>query len=230
MRLLIASARPETGKTTTAANLGAALVLAGARAMLVEPEGNHGLSSHLQRLCPQDSDGSGTAGWPVAGYPGLDLCATPLPLGGAMGARDPDLWTLIDAPAGWSAAMAETARQCDMVLVPVLPDATHLDGLGRFLPTVEAAVQETGGCLRLLISRHANRDRMQRVFLGELIQRFGSDRVLPTMIRASARLHQAGATGWTIFDEAPHSTGAADFAQLARGLLSGRAALRQNKG
>lgn len=230
MRLLIASARPETGKTSTAANLGAALVLAGARAILVEAEGNHGLSRHLQKLCPQEPDGSGMARWPVGGYPGLDLCATPLPLGGAMAGPEPDLWTLIDAPAGWSAAMAATAQQCDMVLIPVLPEATHLDGLGGFLPLVEGALQETGGCLRLLISRHANRDRLQRVFLGELVRRFGSERVLPTMIRASARLHEAGARGWTIFDEAPHSTGAADFAQLARGLLSSKAALRQNKG
>jgi chromosome partitioning protein len=138
-------------------------------------------------------------------------------------------WTLFDTASGWDHVHAEQAKTADLVLVPVPPMAESLPLFDLFLPQVQAAMGASGR-VNLLITRHANRHKHHRAILGEMISRFGSEMVLPIMVRASARFNNAQEQGLSIFDSAPQSTGAADFAQLARTLLSYAAQLRQAKG
>lgn len=227
MRVLIVSAMPQVGKTTTAVNLAAALSLCGARVRLVDLDNRGHLQAALHGLLPATAAGMAEP-MPLSGWPGIELMPS-VPQGAGVPWAKSGTWTLMDAPSDWSDDLATIAGDSDLVLIPAPPVIETLASLDTFLPQVEAALGPNGR-VHVMIMRLANRHRHHRLILGEVISRIGSERVLPIMIRASTRFAEAQEKGLTIYDDAPQSTGASDFAQLARALHLHHAPSRQNRG
>lgn len=237
MRVLIYNQKGGVGKTTTAINLSAALAVEGHETTVVDLDPQMHLTAAIGG---SDQAGTGTAadwisGKPVqprkvTGSPGLSLVpgsadALAGKVGEAQFQHPNGGWTIVDAPPGWSEALGRIASLSDLVICPLEPDFLGLNGLNQLLRRM-SEVGFDRDRLRVLIARYSNRLAVHREVRGKLIDRFGSDTVLPVVIRSSVRLAEAPGLGQTIFEYAPKSTGASDYAQLARTLISQRSLAR----
>lgn len=229
MRLLIHNQKGGVGKTTTAANLGAALLRAGrARAVLLadlDPQ------MHLTAMLGADTPAgawnvadwlSGRAGAPrpVAEEPGLSLIpgAALLPEHMVLPAQDqPGRWTLLDSAPGWSAQIEAVSHWAELVLCPLEPDFLGLSGASRLL----ARFDEIGvprSRIRFLLCRFNARLGLHQDVQARLTERFGPELVLAQTVRSSVRIAEAPGFGRTIFAHAPGSNGCTDYEHLAKGL------------
>lgn len=240
MRVLIYNQKGGVGKTTTALNLSAALVALGQSVLVVDLDPQMHLTAALGAPV---AEGSGTvedwaAGRPVA--PSIPSAAQGLRLipGSPNGLSGPFVgaalenpawdWVIMDAPPGWNGPLGQIVCLSDLVICPLEPDFLGLNGLNQLLRRL-ADVEFDRDRLRVLIARYSNRLAVHREVRGKLIDRFGSEVVLPSVIRSSVRLAEAPGLGQTIFDYAPKSTGASDYAQLARTLIAQRSLSRSPK-
>lgn len=236
MRVLIYNQKGGVGKTTTAINVSAALAAMGQKTLVVDLDPQMHLTAAMGAAVAEAETGFGTAEDWVAGRPvvpralraapGLSL--VPGSSNALTGAVDETAvqspgwdWVIMDAPPGWSAPLGQIAGLSDMVICPLEPDFLGLNGLNQLLRRM-ADVGFDRERLRVLIARYSNRLAVHREVRGKLIDRFGSDIVLPVVIRSSIRLAEAPGLGQTIFEYAPKSTGASDYAQLARTLIAQR--------
>ena len=232
MRLLIHNQKGGVGKTTTAANLGAAFLRSGvARKVLLadmDPQMHLtamlGLAGAAQGWTVADwldERSSTLAATPdaapldVPGEPGLALVpgsADPVPAV-APPASEAD-WTVIDSAPAWSDHMARLAGWADLILCPLEPDFLGLSGVSRLLLRFDAAGIPRDR-LRFLLCRVNPRLSIHREVQARLIERLGPEMVLPVTIRASVRLSEAPGFAQTIFSHAPGSTGCDDYLALA---------------
>lgn len=125
-------------------------------------------------------------------------------------------WTIVDCGSQWSAVNAHLSEIADVILCPVDADVAAVRAAkvlrDRLHP--EARLR-----LRVLMCRYSNRVQSHNQMRGALLAEFGSESILPTVIRTSARIAEASANGQTVLAFAPGSTGSSDFAQLARSLV-----------
>lgn len=246
MRILIHNQKGGVGKTTTAANLGAALVRSGlaGRVLLADMDPQMHLTAMLGLPTPGDTASqiraqTPTQGWTVAdwlaGHPGTPLDApdapglllvpgTPAPLPSLAPPPMPQAdWTVIDSAPAWSDHTALLGRWADLILCPLEPDFLGLSGVSRLLMRCDAAGIPRHR-LRILPCRVNPRLTLHREVQARLIDHLGPDMVLPVTIRASVRLSEAAGFGRTVFAHAPGSTGCDDHLALAASLAASVAA------
>lgn len=227
MRVLVFNQKGGVGKTTTAINLGAALLRQGAgRVLLADLDPQMHLTAGLGHMRP-------AFGWHVtdwlAGRPGDPLATAEPGLWLVPGSPIADQaipdglpdgfdaeWVVLDAPPTWSPRLGKIMAQADLILCPLEPDFLGLQGLNRLLHTMtEAGVARDR--LRLLLTRFDPRLGVHREVQARLVARFGAA-VLPCAIRRSVRLAEAPGYGVSVFGHAPRSAGALDYLALARAL------------
>lgn len=199
-RILIHAQKGGVGKTTTAANLGAALVRGAhaRRVLLVDADPQQHLSAML--------GGDPLHASPVADEPGLCVRTIDAPDMAA------DI-TIFDSAPGWSDATAALIGQVDLVICPLEPDFLGLSGVGRLLALMDAA-QLPRDRVRLLLCRFNGRLSLHTEVRDRLLARFGA-MLLPVEIATSIRIAEAPGHRRTVFGHAPDSSGARDYSKLA---------------
>lgn len=237
-RLVIYSQKGGVGKTTTAVNLGAALARAGAgRVTLIDLDPQMHLTASLG---VQAGDWgahdwiAGRAGKPTAipDEPGLSLVPghpDPVPEGDIAPLTLKTDWVIIDAAPGWTAPLAGVMRDCHVIISPLEADFLGLNGISRLMRRMQDAGLPWER-LRLLICRYNDRLAVHKEVRARLEDRFGASNLLPTAIRNSVRLAEAPGLGRTIFQHAPSSSGATDYADLARLVRATAAKAAQKNG
>jgi chromosome partitioning protein len=243
------------GKTTTAVNLGAALALRGRRVLLVDmdPQGN--LTDHLLGDAGRGEGVASVYDVLVEGVPvekavvptsteGLavvpsheDLAGAELDLASVIGRevllRDalaalPPGWdyVLLDCPPSLGLLSLNALAASDEVFIALQTEFFAMRGLGALDRTVDLVRRrinpglEVGGIVPTLVDF----TRLSREVVEEVRSHYG-DAVFATRIRSSIRLAEAPSYGKHIFDYAPESTGAQDYAALAKEVEEGRDAV-----
>lgn len=128
-------------------------------------------------------------------------------------------WTIMDAPPVWSPLVEMAMLQADFVLSPLEPDFLGLQGINRVMRTMQEA-DMSWDKLRILLCRYNGRQAVHREVRSRLAERFGADMLVPHVIRNSAKLSEAPGQGASVFEHAPESTGAQDYASLAKFFVS----------
>ena len=230
MRVLVFNQKGGVGKTTTAINLGAALLRRGAgRVLLADLDPQMHLTAGLGHMDPAyawtaadwlaDRPGTPLATaeeglWLVPGTPdGATQEGADAPRPDAFGAD----WVVMDAPPAWSDGLARVMAGADLILCPLEPDFLGLQGLNRLLRGMTAAGIGWDR-LRLLLTRYDGRLAVHSEVRGRLAARFGAA-LMPVPIRRSVKLAEAPGQGVSVFRHAPRCTAAADYLALATALI-----------
>jgi len=139
---------------------------------------------------------------------------------------------LLDCPPSLGVLSVNALTAANEVFVPMQAHYLPLRGLEKLLQTVHLVAQGLNPSIRvsgILLCMHDRSSGHGRAVIGEIESQFeqfrGSDvpwagaTVLRPPVRRNIKLAEAPSFGQTIFDYAPRCPGAADYRELARGLL-----------
>lgn len=237
------------GKTTTTANLAAALAQKGKKILLLDLDAQANLSAHFgitleegerktmyevlrhgvplkETLIPL---GEGLELAPAS----LLLSAADLELGGVIGREsllrkalapiiDEYDFVLIDCPPSLGLLSLNGLVAASRVVVPVQSEFLALHGVRQLLDTIDQVRSAYNPSLAIggvLICLHDARRRLARSVADTVREYFG-DLVFETVIRTNVALAEAPARGNSIFAYDPRSSGAEDYGKLAVEILS----------
>ncbi len=228
------------GKTTTAVNLAAALAMAGRRTLLVDAD-TQGQAAYALGVSPKVGLAELVEGiaspdealypareglWLLAGgkaLAGLKRLITRKDFGGERTLADAlapldarcDV-VVVDCAPGWDALSVNVLFYVTEVLVPVALEAMSLQGFSEFLQSF-AAVSRYRPELTLshIVPTFLDKRVRGPAALCDELASLYPERICPP-IRYNVKLSEAPAEGRTIFEYAPRSPGARDYAALAR--------------
>ena len=156
------------------------------------------------------------------------------------GHAEPFDYMVIDCPPSLGLLSLNAMAAVDEVLLPLQPHFLALHGLSKLLETIELVSEHVNPRLRLLgvvlcmyeagtrLATEVGRD-VQSFFAASAEKKhpaWGSAQVFETRVRRNIRLAEAPSFGQSIFDYAPDSYGAADYAALAAEVDQAAAVLR----
>lgn len=224
------------GKTTTTANLGAALARSGARVLCIDIDSQQNLTSSLMNeeevsLSISDSLSNGAALPIVEVSERLHLCPSDLNLAGVeidLISRQRDVlktmlapvlpkydYIFIDCPPSLGALTVNALIAADEIYLPLTGEALPLRGIVS-LENIVLKAQRINPALSIsgvIIQRYNNR-RINNAVLDAIRAKYG-DRLFNTKVRECIALAEAPAAHCSIFDYDPDSNGAADYTALA---------------
>jgi chromosome partitioning protein len=256
-RIAIINQKGGVGKTTTVANLGAALARAGQRVLAIDLDPQANLSLYLGvELQPTEPSAYSVlcSGMPLGealrptSTPGLELLPSQIDLSGAeleLAATIGRETILRDSLNTWTKGQTQQGNRIDFILIDCPPslgllsinalcaanevmvvaqtEFFALQGLSKLLGIIELVQARLNPDLKLtgvLASIYDARLRLAREVLGEL-RRFFPAETFQTTIGTNVRLAESPSHAQTIFEYAPGSRGARDYAALAEEMLAG---------
>jgi len=247
--LSLANQKGGVGKTTTAINVAAALALDAKRTLLVDidPQGNTTNGVGVDKASLATSlyhalDGSRLIGEVVCATELTDLLLVPATkdLVGAeieLVAADRREFRLKDALASVTAHYDYVLLDCppslglltlnaltaaDSLLIPIQSEYYALEGLSSILETMRLVQQSFNPTLRLegiVITMFDSRNRLSHQVVEEIRAHF-PDKLFHTIIRRNVRLSESPSYGKPICMYDAGSTGAQDYRDLAKELIS----------
>lgn len=128
---------------------------------------------------------------------------------------------VIDCPPALGLLSVNALAAVDKVIVPVQSEYLALHGVRQLLDTIDQVRSVynpelvVGG---VLICLHDNRKRLARA-VADTIRAYFGDLVFETVVRTNVSLAEAPAGGQTILEYSPKSSGAEDYAALAKEVL-----------
>ena len=234
--IAIANHKGGVGKTTTTANLGAALARSGARVLCIDIDSQQNLTSSLMNeeevsLSISDSLSNGAALPIVEVSERLHLCPSDLNLAGVeidLISRQRDVlktmlapvlskydYIFIDCPPSLGALTVNALIAADEIYLPLTGEALPLRGIVS-LENIVLKAQRINPKLAIsgvIIQRYNNR-RINNAVLDAIRAKYG-DRLFNTKVRECIALAEAPAAHCSIYDYDPDSNGAADYTALA---------------
>lgn len=253
-RIAVINQKGGVGKTTTAANLGAAIAQTGLRVLLVDLDPQGHLTLHFGAEVKDDQPSVYdvlTGGTPVRETTvtvreritlvpaDIDLAAAEIELVSVTGREvllrealetvdDEYDVMLIDCAPSLGVLTINALAAASEVLIPLQAHFFGLQGLGKLLETVTLVRQrinpklEVGG---IVLCMHESATRLACEVADEVRRFIESGRggatawsrakIYDTCIRRNIKLAESSSFGQTVFDYAPKSNGAVDYAQLA---------------
>lgn len=231
------------GKTTSAVNVAAGLSRLGRRVLLIDmdPQAHATLSLGL----PADSekttfellDGTATAADVIVDRDGLAVMPSGLQLAGAeiqlIGAPGREMllrsaldgvdfeYILIDCPPSIGLLTMNALTVATSVYVPLKTEYLPIQGIDQLKNAVDLIRRRLNPQLAIdgvFGTFYDARRNIDRDVMDYIRQVFG-DKVLKTAIRSNVALAEAPVNGKTIFEHAPTSHGAEDFAALCQEII-----------
>jgi chromosome partitioning protein len=247
-RIAVFNHKGGTGKTTTSVNIAAGLADRGYRVLLLDTDSQGNVAVSLGAKCDRSLYHVLVMGLRVADAlqkvrPGLDLlpanetlAAAELYLAGRQNrdrvlsqrlaaAADEYDYVVVDCSPSLSLMNQNALVLADSVLVPVACDYLSLVGVRQVIKTVKNVNTLLRHPLQIwgvLPTFYDARARICDEALETLRTHFG-DRCLPP-VRATTKLKEAPAQARSIFEHAPGTHGAEDYAAVVDALISGGAA------
>ena len=253
-RIAIINQKGGVGKTTTTANLGAALAQGGQRVLLIDLDPQAHLSLHFG-VELQDADASIydvlASATPIREVSrevreNVSLIAADVDLAGAEAElvsvtgrevllrealeaveADHDI-LLIDCPPSLGVLTINALVAVNEIIIPLQAHFLALQGLSRLLNTVTLVRQRINPQLvvsGIVLCMHESTTRLAGEVVDDLTGFLeaarGTDtpwsdaQLFSTCIRRNIKLAESASFGQTVFDYAPKSNGAADYARLA---------------
>jgi chromosome partitioning protein len=249
MILAIANQKGGVGKTTTAINLASSLALQGNKTLLIDmaPQANSTLSfidPDSIKMSVYDVLVDNTIPFeecliktPVAN---LDLLPARISLakleGKLLGEFDGHFrfkdrvaplasnyaYVIIDTPPTLGLITVSALVASTHLLIPIQSSYFALEGTDDLLETFKRVKSRPNPNLQLLgilITLHDRRTTLSNDIVQQIRQVFG-DKVFETIISKSVRLEESPAYKESIFTYAPRSSGAAEYEQLCREVIS----------
>ncbi len=264
-RMAVINQKGGVGKTTTTANLGAALARSGSRVLLIDLDPQGHLSLHFgSEPAPgtpsvydvlTDSlpirDALIDAGDNIALLPAdIDLAGAESELSSVTGrevllreaiepVKDDFDYLLIDCPPSLGVLTVNALVAANEVLIPLQAHFLALQGLSRLLGrTVTLVRQRINPMLRVegvVLCMHEPATRLAGEVVDDLTRfleaargtnvAWADAKLYETCIRRNIKLAESSSFGQTVFDYAPRSNGAIDYARLAREIFAPRSIL-----
>ncbi|MBL8695994.1 MAG: ParA family protein [Planctomycetes bacterium] len=257
-RVAVINQKGGVGKTTTTANLGAALARMGKRVVVIDLDPQANLSLHLGVDAAEGSPSiyqvlldelTMEQALRTTETPNLSLAPSNLDLAGAevelvsaigretrlrdaidawirrhqeQHGEHPFDWLIIDCPPSLGMLSVNGLVAVHEVFIAVQTEFFALRGLSKLLDLVSLVKRRLNPSLEvsgIVAGLFDSRRNLSREVLEELRTYFGP-RVFKTVIRENVRLAEAPSHGKSIFDYAPESNGAADYASLAKEVVA----------
>lgn len=244
--IAVASMKGGSGKSTTALHLAAGLARAGRRALLIDLDPQANLTTWTQTPDPGAAPlemlaGARTLAALVAATatPGLSFCPASEALifapeelartrtpDGQLAARLADYaagggapaFVIVDTPPGFGILTRNALAAAGSVIIPTGTHFLSLSGLISFMGNMEKVRAHLNPALKIggiLLTRVDRRTRHAGEVADMVREHYGRD-VFKTEIRENVRLAEAVSFGQSVFDYAPDSHGAEDYAALCR--------------
>lgn len=243
--IAVANNKGGVGKSTTTANLGAALAMKGKRVLVVDTDPQANLTAALLDIDEKPIE--------VSIYDAMSG-GTPLPIHNvstnldivpadiALAAAEIDLvsrrarefvlkkllspvvgnydFVLIDCAPSLGLITLNALSMADSVLIPLTGEALPMRGLAMLDNYISDVVADLNPALHVggvVVTRFNNR-KLNTVVLSTIAERYG-DKVLKSRIRENISIAEAPLAHCSIFEYAPDSNGAADYMALATEIL-----------
>jgi len=133
---------------------------------------------------------------------------------------------IVDCPPALGLLSLNALAAVEKVIIPVQSEYLALHGVRQLLDTIDQVKNIYNPSLivgGVLICLHDSRKRLARA-VADTIRTYFGDLVFDTVIRTNVALAEAPASGQTIFEYSPKSSGAEDYAALADEVLADSAA------
>ena len=128
-------------------------------------------------------------------------------------------WQIQEASFSAQNEIESLLPEADVVLSPIAPDFDGMKGANELTRVMQQCLG-TSAAMRVLLEKYNGRSAMHREVRAHIAGKFGSETLLPVVVRNSSKIEEAMTLGLSIFDYAPSSTGAQDYMALARYLQS----------